>query len=198
MAQYSDIFKITHNNVIPEKGHILISEPFLQDAYFQRSVVLLVEHDSKGSMGFVLNKKLEMLLNTVVPELKDFHEIPVYLGGPVASDRLFFIHTLGENIVPNAVEFSKNLYMGGDFDALKRYALSGHNLEGKVKFFLGYSGWIENQLDNEIKQDSWVVGETSCNKVMLAEDESFWKSTLSGLGGRYKTWSKFPRDPYLN
>ena len=62
MAQYSDIFKITHNNVIPEKGHILISEPFLQDAYFQRSVVLLVEHDSKGSMGFVLNKKLEMLL----------------------------------------------------------------------------------------------------------------------------------------
>ena len=64
MAQYNNIFKITHNNVLPEKGHILISEPFLQDVYFQRSVVLLVEHDKKGSMGFVLNKKLEMKLNT--------------------------------------------------------------------------------------------------------------------------------------
>lgn len=198
MAQYKDIFKITHNNVIPEKGHILISEPFLQDAYFQRSVVLLVEHDSKGSMGFVLNKKLDIVLNSIIHELNDLPEISVYLGGPVASDRLFFIHTLGELIIPESVEFSKNLFMGGDFEALKHYILGGHNLDGKMKFFLGYSGWIENQLDNEIKHDSWVVGETSCKKVMLAEDESFWKSSLTGLGSRYKTWTMFPKDPYLN
>ncbi|WP_446787053.1 YqgE/AlgH family protein [Macellibacteroides fermentans] len=198
MAQYNNIFKITHNNVLPEKGHILISEPFLQDAYFQRSVVLLVEHDKKGSMGFVLNKKLEMKLNRVIPEFENLPDIPVYLGGPVASDRLFFIHSLGDTLIPEAVEFSKGLYMGGDFDALKRYILAGHKLEGKVKFFLGYSGWTENQLSSEINQDAWVVGESSCNKVMLAEDESFWKASLSGLGGRYKTWSNFPKDPFLN
>ena len=116
----------------------------------------------------------------------------------MASDRLFFIHSLGDTLIPEAVEFSKGLYMGGDFDALKRYILAGHKLEGKVKFFLGYSGWTENQLSTEINQDAWVVGESSCNKVMLAEDESFWKASLSGLGGRYKTWSNFPKDPFLN
>lgn len=198
MAQNKDIFKITHNDILPGKGHILISEPFLHDAYFQRSVVLLVEHDNKGSMGFVLNKKLEVTLNKIVPELENLPTIPVYLGGPVSSNRLYFIHSLGNIIVPESEEFSKNLFVGGDFDALKQYILTGHDIEGKVKFFLGYSGWTENQLANEIEHDSWVVGESCCNNILMAEDESFWKSSLSGLGGKYKTWSKYPKDPYLN
>lgn len=51
MATYNNIFKITHNNLLPAQGSILISEPFLQDAYFQRSVVLLVEHNTQGRWG---------------------------------------------------------------------------------------------------------------------------------------------------
>ena len=89
MAMYNNIFKITHNDVLPAQGSILISEPFLQDAYFQRSVVLLVEHTQEGSMGFVLNKKTELSVNTFFADLQEFPEMPIYLGGPVSANRLF-------------------------------------------------------------------------------------------------------------
>lgn len=74
MASYNNIFKITHNNVLPAQGSILMSEPFLQDAYFQRSVVLLVEHNTEGSMGFVLNKKTDLIVNTFFRNLKSIRK----------------------------------------------------------------------------------------------------------------------------
>lgn len=173
MATYNNIFKITHNNLLPAQGSILISEPFLQDAYFQRSVVLLVEHNTQGSMGFVLNKKTDLIVNTFFPELEEYPEIPIYLGGPVSANRLFFIHSLGDLIVPDSVKIKDHLYFDGDFEALKRYIQNGHSIEGKVKFFLGYSGWTEGQLGNEINKNSWVVSHAAKENVLLADGESF-------------------------
>lgn len=198
MASYKNIFKITHNDILPIQGSILISEPFLQDAYFQRSVVLLVEHTEHGSMGFVLNKKTDLIVNTFFEELNDLPAIPVYLGGPVSSNRLFFIHSLGENIIPNALKINDHLYFDGDFDALKRYILNGHTIDGKVKFFLGYSGWQEGQLTHEIKRNSWVVSHITADNILSAEGEGYWKDSVELLGKDYKTWTKFPKDPYLN
>ena len=59
MEKNLNFFKIEHNDVLPEKGKVLVSEPFLQDAYFKRSVVLLTEHNEEGSLGFVLNNPIE-------------------------------------------------------------------------------------------------------------------------------------------
>ena len=197
MAQYKDIFKIMHNDLSPEKGKILISEPFLQDAYFQRSVVLLIEHNAKGSMGFVLNKKTELYVNDFFDGMKSAPRIPIYLGGPVSSNHLYFIHSLG-NIIPDSVQVDDNLYFDGDFESLNYYIMSGKPIDGKVKFFLGYSGWTENQLDGEIDQDSWLVSKsTGCN-MMLAEGESFWKHSVELVGGSYVTWINYPKDPILN
>ncbi|SEG01441.1 MULTISPECIES: YqgE/AlgH family protein [Parabacteroides] len=198
MAAYKDIFKITHNNVLPAQGSILISEPFLQDAYFQRSVVLLIEHTKQGSMGFVLNKKTDLVVNTFFSELEDLSEIPIYLGGPVSPNRLFFIHSLGNNIIPDAVKINDQLYFDGNFEALKRYIVNGHSIEGKVKFFLGYSGWTQGQLEKEITQNSWIVSRNANDNVMFAEGESFWKDSLKEMGSRYETWINYPKDPYLN
>ena len=198
MATYNNIFKITHNNLLPAQGSILISEPFLQDAYFQRSVVLLVEHNTQGSMGFVLNKKRDLMVNTFFPELEEYPEIPIYLGGPVSANRLFFIHSLGDLIVPDSVKIKDRLYFDGDFEALKRYIQNGHSIEGKVKFFLGYSGWTEGQLGNEISKNSWVVSHAAKENVLLADGESFWKNSLEQLGSNYEAWTKYPKDPYLN
>ena len=198
MATYTNIFKITHNNLLPAQGSILISEPFLQDAYFQRSVVLLVEHNTQGSMGFVLNKKTDLIVNTFFPELEEYPEIPIYLGGPVSANRLFFIHSLGDLIVPDSVKIKDRLYFDGDFEALKRYIQNGHSIEGKVKFFLGYSGWTEGQLGNEINKNSWVVSHAAKENVLLADGESFWKNSLEQLGSNYEAWTKYPKDPYLN
>ena len=198
MATYNNTFKITHNNLLPAQGSILISEPFLQDAYFQRSVVLLVEHNTQGSMGFVLNKKTDLIVNTFFPELEEYPEIPIYLGGPVSANRLFFIHSLGDLIVPDSVKIKDRLYFDGDFEALKRYIQNGHSIEGKVKFFLGYSGWTEGQLGNEINKNSWVVSHAAKENVLLADGESFWKNSLEQLGSNYEAWTKYPKDPYLN
>lgn len=197
MAQYKNIFQITHNDLLPAKGSILIAEPFMQDAYFQRSVVLLIEHNQKGSMGFVLNKKLGLIVNDFFPEFEKLPKMPIYLGGPVSSDKLFFIHTLGDLIIPNSKKINENLFFDGEFEALKRYIANGHSIEGKVKFFLGYSGWTEDQLANEIEKDSWVVSHVyEC--LFQAEGEEFWKSSISLLGGKYKTWINYPKDPYYN
>ena len=198
MATYNNIFKITHNNLLPAQGSILISEPFLQDAYFQRSVVLLVEHNTQGSMGFVLNKKTDLIVNTFFPELEEYPEIPFYLGGPLSANLLFFINSLGDLIVPDSVKIKDRLYFDGDFEALKRYIQNGHSIEGKVKFFLGYSGWTEGQLGNEINKNSWVVSHAAKENVLLADGESFWKNSLEQLGSNYEAWTKYPKDPYLN
>lgn len=198
MATYNNIFKITHNDVLPAQGSILISEPFLQDAYFQRAVVLLIDHTKDGSMGFVLNKKTELTVNSFFNDLEKLPEMPIYLGGPVSSNRLFFLHSLGDLIIPDSVKINEHLYFDGDFESLRRYMLNGHSIEGKVKFFLGYSGWTEGQLGNEITKNSWVVSRTSNRNVLLAEGEEFWKHSLESLGSQYETWTKYPKEPCLN
>lgn len=199
MTNKGNLFKIKHNNQQPAQGSLLISEPFLQDTYFQRSVVLLVQHSLDGSMGFVLNKKTDYVLNSFFPELQDYNDIPIYLGGPVSSNRLFFIHSLGESVIPKTVPIKNGLSFDGDFNSVKEYILNGNPIEGKIKFFLGYSGWTKGQLGGEINANSWLVSkEAQPPFTLLADGEASWKSSLKLLGKKYETWTKFPKDPHLN
>jgi putative transcriptional regulator len=198
MAQDKNVFLVKRNNVRPEKGKILISEPFLQGISFQRAVILLVEHNAKNSMGFVLNKRTDLVVNDFLPELKHLPDIPIYLGGPVHFNHLFYIHLLGDDIVPDGAKIGKKLRFDGNFEALKRYIANGGAVEGKVKFFMGYSGWSENQLNDEIMRDSWLVGETSPQNMMLADDESFWDYALDTLGNPYTLWKNYPKNPEWN
>ena len=198
MEKDKDIFEIKHNSVRPGKGRILISEPFLQNIYFQRAVILLVEHNQNGSMGFVLNKRTNLIVNNFFPEMKFFPDIPIYLGGPVHANHLFFIHALGNEIIPEGVKITNNLYFDGNFETLKRYMMQGNPVKGKVKFFMGYSGWGENQLTDEINHDSWLVGASSVKNMMLADNELFWNQALDSLGGKYKTWKNYPVNPEMN
>jgi putative transcriptional regulator len=197
MAAYDHIFKIKHNNLLPDKGSVLIAEPFLQDALFQRSVILLIEHNINGSMGFVLNKRTNRIINEFFPGFEKLSTIPIYFGGPVCSNKLFFIHTLGD-LIPDSVTIAKGIYFDGDFEVLKQHITDGYPVKGKVKFFLGYSGWRRGQLGYEIKEDSWMVSHAMHGNIMLAEGESFWKHSLEVLGSKYKAWVNFPKDPHMN
>ncbi len=191
-----DIFKIQFNNVMPSKGCVLISEPFLQDKYFQRSVVYLIDHTEKGSMGLVLNKELEIDLSELMEDLHTEQKLPVFLGGPVAVETLFYLHTLES--IPESLQVSDNLYLNGDFDLLKDYINTGGLVEGKIKFFFGYSGWEAGQLMAEIKQNAWLVGDITDDDVLRNEDEKVWEESLESLGEQYKVWTKFPKNPSLN
>jgi len=192
-----DQFKIKHNSLEPERGKILISEPFMQDIFFQRSVILLIEHNTNGSMGFVLNNKTGLFLNDYIEGFEKVKKIPIFLGGPVSSDHLFFIHSLGD-IIPDGVQIDDNLFFDGDFESLNYYILSGQPVAGKIKFFLGYAGWTKNQLMGEIKHDSWLVSQTTNSQILHAKDDSFWKKTIETIGGSYLAWLNYPKDPLLN
>lgn len=149
-------------------------------------------------MGLVVNKKTDLIVNTFFAELNDFPEMPIYLGGPVCANRLFFIHSLGDLIIPDSVKINDHLYFDGDFETMKRYIQNGHSVEGKVKFFLGYSGWTEGQLGNEINRNSWVVSHSTQNNVLLTDGDDCWKNSVEQLGSNYEAWTKYPKDPYLN
>ncbi|ERI85482.1 YqgE/AlgH family protein [Bacteroides pyogenes] len=196
MNSESDIFKIQSNNVVPARGKVLISEPFLRDTTFGRSVILLIDHSNEGSMGLIINKQLPLCLNDIIKELKYEDEIPLYKGGPVATDTLFFIHTLPD--ISGSLSINKGLYLNGDFDEIKKYILQGNKVNNRIRFFLGYSGWESDQLDSEIKENTWLISKEDNAYLMREDIKDMWKRSLEKLGSKYETWARFPQVPTLN
>src|SRR6218665_3318782 len=98
------------------KNKILIAEPFLGDPNFERSVVLLCEHNAEGSFGFVLNQESSLRLADVVEGV--YADFPLYIGGPVEQNTLHFIHRLGD-MVDNTVEIGNGIYWSGDFESFR-------------------------------------------------------------------------------
>ena len=192
----SDIFKIQSNNVLPSRGKILISEPFLRDATFGRSVVLLIDHTEEGSMGLIINKQLPIFVNDIIKEFKYIENIPVYKGGPLATDTLFYLHTLAD--IPGAIPISKGLYLNGDFDEIKKYILQGNKVDRYIRCFLGYSGWESEQLSTELKENTWLVSKEENAYLMNGDTKDMWKQALEKLGSKYETWSRFPQVPTFN
>ena len=193
-----DFFKIEHNKVEPEQGLILIAEPFADDFYFKRSVVLLIEHNSYGSMGFILNNfSIKLPISTVLNDLTNFKG-KLSLGGPVNTDSLFYLHTFGKEI-EGSILVSENLYWGGDFDEIKNRVELGVANESNLRFFLGYSGWSEGQLANEISNDLWMVTNANVKDIMdTNENRNLWQDSLKRMGKKYELWSTFPENPQLN
>ena len=192
----SDIFKIQSNNVLPSRGKILISEPFLRDATFGRSVILLIDHTDEGTMGLIINKPLPIFVNDIIKEFKYIDDIPLYKGGPVATDTLFYLHTLAN--ISGAIPVSKGLYLNGDFDEIKKYILQGNKVDQHIRFFLGYCGWEGEQLNDELKENTWLVSKEDKDYLMNRDTKDMWKEALEKLGSKYEAWSRFPRVPTFN
>ena len=196
MIEGLDIFKIRDNNIEPHRGCILISDPFSQDLYFKRSVVLLTEFNENGAIGFILNKPTQEQLKDILEGFDDI-KIEVSLGGPVSTDMIHFIHTLGED-VPLSVNVFNDLYWGGDFNIIKEKAAKGLLNDDNIRFVVGYSGWQPLQLEKEIKDNFWLVSDFKVSEIMTLGDQDLWKYSLNKLGDSYKHWLNFPEDPYLN
>ncbi len=181
---------------IPEKGKFLISEPFLLDPSFKRTVVLLTEHDEEGSVGFVLNRPLDANINDALVDFPDF-EAPLYMGGPVQPDTLHYIHRLGDEL-DNSQEIFEGLYWGGDFEKLKLLIETRHISKNDIRFFIGYSGWDTGQLEDELKWKSWIVAKATMENVFHTNTNQLWKKVLKEMGRNYEVLSNYPEDPRLN
>ena len=180
-----------------KKGDLLFAEPsVIGDMNFNRSVILVVNHSEKGSVGFILNKKTNYNTSELIPELK--YEFPIYNGGPVERENLYFIHCFPE-LIKDSVKIKNNIYCGGNFH--KIIELINNNKIGKnqIKFFLGYSGWEESQLETELNSSSWILEkkETS-EKLVFKKRGNIWKEKLIDLGGEYLVWSNSPENPSHN
>lgn len=185
-----------YNKLEPKKGRLLITEPFEESSYFRRSVVLLCEHNNEGSFGFVLN-------NYVDVKLTDFEGLPEFetkigMGGPVNSKNLYYVHTLGKKL-PDSVEVAPGLFAGGNFDILQELIKVGGIKEDEIRFFLGYSGWVEKQLEGELKHNAWLVAEIySIEEIMNTSNKNLWADYMFRQGGKYKAFAHFPNNPTLN
>ena len=178
-------------------GRLLISEPFMPDPNFKRSVIILTEYSEAGAMGFILNHQTEHLLGDILPDVS-YSEIPVYMGGPVAANTLHYIHRCPEKI-SDGIEIADGIFWGGDFDKIRELITNYQLTESEIKFFTGYSGWTPDQLDNELREDAWIVTEKFDADTIFGNGETnLWKDVVISMGQRYAHIANFPENPMLN
>ena len=180
----------------PAAGILLIAEPFLKDPNFLRTVVLLCEHRQQGSFGLVLNKQIEHTLDELINDLEGY-PLPVYYGGPVQMDTIHFLHQY-PNLIPESAKVSNDIYWGGNFETVKELIKSNSIDLTKIKFFIGYSGWGDAQLIEEMKEKSWLTVKASRGLVFNTSYNEIWKNSLKTLGGEYERLINYPTDPQLN
>lgn len=181
----------------PKAGNLLISEPFMEDSNFRRSVVLLVDHTmDEGTVGFIINKPLAITMNELV---EDFPEIEssVFYGGPVSTNTIHYIHNVGV-ILDGSTEIAQGVYWGGEFDKLKSLVQHGMILPENIRFFVGYSGWTQGQLDEEMKTGSWILSDMHPNYLFKSKPGKLWNQVLHNKGDVYGVIAEVPEDTSLN
>jgi len=180
----------------PLKGRLLIAEPaILNDSSFNRSIILITEYTNHNTVGFILNRPLEYTLQDLLPEIES--DFIIYEGGPVEQDNLYFVHKVPD-LIPESIEVDTGIFWGGNFESLKSLLINGTLKETDIRFFLGYSGWEKNQLEDELNSNSWFISENDIKNIFAKENESLWKNKILQKGGDYKLWANAPSDINLN
>jgi len=183
---------------IPRAGTLLLSEPFMLDENFKRSVILLCETRVDGAIGFVVNKKLDISLQEAIEDFPEF-DAPIYLGGPVQVDTLHFIHNLGD-LIEGSIKISNRLYWGGNFEMVQMLIQNKMVSPDNFRFFIGYSGWGPGQLEKEVEENSWIMVDGLADDLLRLHqtDNALWQKIMRDAGGRYSIMSNFPENPVLN
>lgn len=179
------------------KGDLLLSEPYLGDENFERSVILVCEHSEEGSLGFVLNRPSLLTLEDVLDEVSGYDAL-LYTGGPVQQNTLHFVHRL-PSLASGADRLSENIFWGGDFEELLSLVNTRQLRTDDIRFFAGYSGWSPGQLAAELSEDAWIIyPRASAAQVFDLPPEQLWQEVLRTMGGKYRMFSNYPIDPRLN
>ncbi|MET3732218.1 YqgE/AlgH family protein [Moheibacter stercoris] len=176
------------------KGNILLAQPALNDSTFNRTVVLITDHCEKGSIGFILNKPMIHSVNLFVDELESHNT--VYEGGPVETENLYYLHSRPD-LIANSEHICKNLYWSGDYQDVKKAINSGLISESEIRFYLGYSGWGKQQLENEVEDNAWIIVNEDVD-IFQDWDNNLWKLQMKKLGGEHLLWLNTPADPSMN
>ncbi|MEC4115136.1 YqgE/AlgH family protein [Myroides pelagicus] len=182
------------------KGNLLLATPSSNplDLQFSRSTILIAEHNLEGTIGFILNKPLDLTLNQLIPTTTS--SLSIFEGGPVESDKLFCIHNRPD-LINNSIHIIDDLYWGGDYNQV--FALLEENLLTKqnIRFILGYTGWEFQQLEDELENDYWIIAKDIKVPEListLSSSKYYWKNCLAKQGKQYELWVNTPENPNLN
>lgn len=179
-----------------KKGNILVADPsILNDDSFSRTVLLITEYHLKSTVGFIINRPLAYTIKDILPEIDcDF---VLYEGGPVATDSLFYLHTI-PHLIPNSHKITEKIYSGGDFEIVKDLLYTKQIQATDIRFFLGYTGWEKNQLENELKNKSWFISENNLSNILSVDTSTLWKNKLLEQGNEYEIWANAPKNIHWN
>lgn len=180
----------------PKENTLLIADPFLKDPNFMRSVIFLCSHGNEGSFGLKLNERFNHTLNEIISGLEGF-PLPVYVGGPVGLDTLHFLHQYPDQI-PDSQRIADDVWWGGNFDVVKNLITSQNIDIRKIRFFVGYSGWSEGQLEHELNEKSWLVEDAISTLIFNVSADEVWKESIRLLDTQYHQLIHYPIDPQLN
>jgi putative transcriptional regulator len=178
------------------RGQLLLDSGMLRGSFFQRTVVLVCQHDAEGAFGLVLNRATgsnvgDMIVADLPDALKKF---PLYLGGPVQPSALSYLHSDGfiadANVMPN-------LNLGHSLDSLVEIGESMSPSQ-KIRMFAGYAGWGAGQLEDEMKRNAWIKHPASLELVFDSATEQLWQRILREKGGKYRLLAQAPEDLSLN
>jgi putative transcriptional regulator len=193
-------------------GTLLIASLALEDPNFHRSVVLIIQHAAAdGTLGLILNRPLgdkvslysteelqklagaEGMVSDARAELGGLF----FQGGPVQPGYLFFLHRL-QDVIQGGSPVCPGVYLGGDLEAIRTHATALATADPALRFYLGYSGWKEGQLEAEIGMGAWMLAEGRTDFIFDAEPEQLWQRAVYSLGGKYRALSFIPDDPKVN
>ncbi len=178
------------------RGKILISNSTIITDDFNKSVVLMIEHDSVGAFGLVINKPSKYVLNEVIVGIPEnlSATIPMFWGGPVYHSFISILHNY-KHLPDPGMEVIPDVYLSRSYDLLLRLLESE---AGKFKVFHGYSGWGAGQLESEFVRKSWVDHNSTTEMILDQDTDRIWKDALISKGGIYKYFAEHTKDPLLN
>lgn len=178
------------------KGQLLLDSGQLRGSFFQRTVVLICQHDAEGAFGLVLNRAAgsnagDMIVADLPETLK---ACPLFLGGPVQPSALSYLLT--DAFIPDA-NVMANLSLGHSLDTLIELGES-FSATQRVKMFAGYAGWSPGQLEDELKRDAWLTHPGTVDLIFDTRPEQLWQKILRQKGGHYRLLAQMPEDLSLN
>lgn len=179
-----------------QKGDLLLSQPFMLDGDFRRSVVFLAEFNKEGAVGFIINRPMDLKVDQLIPDFPEFDGM-AHFGGPVSTDTIHYIHRCG-NLLEESMEISNGLFWGGNYEQLKVLIEQKVITDKDIRFYVGYSGWTEGQLEGELKMGSWMKGEMDSNYIFKFDAGDMWKKAVENKGDIYTVIANISGTDILN
>lgn len=183
----------------PAPGRLLVATPALVDPNFAHTVVLLLDHDTDGTLGVVLNRPSPISVSAVLPDWSSSVDPPEVLfeGGPVSTDAALAVACVPQIGASEPIGFRRLFGLTGIIDLDTPPEVLAPAMT-RLRIFAGYAGWGSGQLEEEIAEGSWYVVDSSTHDIFHADPSRLWSSVLRRQPGELAWVSTKPTDPTLN